>query len=55
MKQKVYLIVEDYPYTKVIARVFSTEEKAKKALNERDEMTGERRYVGFHIVEREIE
>ena len=55
MKQKVYLIVEDAPYTKVYARVFSTEEKAKAALRERDDLTGERLYPDCHIIEREIE
>lgn len=55
MKQKVYLIVEDYPYTKVYARVFSTEEKAKAALRERDDLTGERLYPDCHIIERTIE
>jgi len=55
MKQKVYLIVEDAPYTKVYARVFSNEEKAQKAMEERDDVTGERLYPDCHVIEREIE
>ena len=55
MKQKVYLIVEDYPYTKVYARVFSTEEKANEALKERDDLTGLRLYPDCHVIERTIE
>ena len=33
-KQKVYLIVEDQPKTKVYARVFGSKENAEKALEE---------------------
>lgn len=54
-KQKVYLIVEDQPKTKVYARVFGSKENAEKALEERDHRTGERLYPGCHIIERTIE
>ena len=52
---KVYLIVEDLPKTKVYGRVFKTKERAEKALEERDDRTGERLYPSCHIVERTIE
>ena len=52
---KVYLIVEDLPKTKVYGRVFKTKERAEKALEERDERTGERLYPDCHVIEREIE
>ena len=52
---KVYLIVEDLPKTKVYGRVFKTKERAEKALEERDERTGERLYPDCHIIERFIE
>ncbi len=55
MEQKVYLIVQDKPFGKVFARVFGSNEKAEKALNERDEMTGEKLYPDCHIIERTIE
>lgn len=54
-KQKVYLIVEDQPKTKVYARVFRTQESAENALQERDERTGEKRYPACHVIERTIE
>lgn len=55
-EKKVYLIVQDKPYGKVYARVFGSYEKAEKAMNERDERTGERLYPEpCHIIEREIE
>lgn len=54
-KQKVYLIVEDQPKTKVYARVFGTQESAEKALQERDERTGERLYPACHVIERIVE
>jgi len=52
---KVYLIVDDLPKTKVYCRVFKTKERAEKALEERDERTGERLYPACHVVERIIE
>ena len=52
---KVYLIIEDLPKTKVYGRVFKTKERAEKALEERDERTGERLYPDCHIIERIIE
>ena len=52
---KVYLIVEDLPKTKVYGRVFKTKERAEKALEERDERTGEKIYSACHVVERIIE
>ncbi len=52
---KVYLIVEDLPKTKVYGRVFKTKERAEKALEERDVITHERLYPSCHIVERTIE
>ena len=52
---KVYLLVEDHPKTKVYARVFKTQESAEKALQERDERTGERLYPACHVIERIIE
>ncbi len=52
---KVYLIVEDQPKTRVFARVFKTIAKAEKALEERDERTGEKLYPHCHIIERTIE
>ena len=52
---KVYLIVEDQPKTKVFARVFGTLQKAEKALEERDDRTGEKLYPCCHIIERTIE
>lgn len=55
MEQKVYLIVQDKPESKVFARVFGSYEKAEKALNERDERTGEKLYTDCHIIERTIE
>ena len=54
-KQKVYLIVEDQPRTKVYARVFGSKESAENALQERDERTGEKRYPACHVIERTIE
>jgi len=54
-EQKVYLIVQDKPFGKVFARVFGSQEKAEKALNERDERTGEKLYPDCHIIERTIE
>lgn len=53
--KKVYMIVEDQPKTKVYARVFLTKEGAEKALEERDERTGERLYPTCHVIERIIE
>lgn len=53
--QKVWLIVEDQPKTKVYARVFGSKESAEKALQERDERTGERLYPACHVIERTIE
>lgn len=53
--KKVYMIVEDQPKTKVYARVFLTKEGAEKALEERDERTGERLYPACHVIERIIE
>ena len=55
MEQKVYLIVQDKPVRKVFARVFSSVEKAEKAMNERDERSGEKLYTDCHIIERTIE
>ena len=55
MEQKVYLIVQDKPFGKVFARVFGSQEKAEKAMNERDERTGEKLYPDCHIIERTIE
>ena len=55
MSQKVYLIVETKAVAKVFARVFETQEKAEKAMNERDERTGERLYPECHVIERNIE
>jgi len=52
---KVYLIVDDLPKTKVYGRVFKTKQRAEKALEERDERTGERLYPVCHIIERTIE
>ena len=52
---KVYLIVEDLPKTKVYGRVFKTKERAEKAIEERDDRTGERLYHACHVVERTIE
>ena len=54
-EQKVYLIVQDKSFGKVFARVFGSYEKAEKALNERDERTGEKLYPDCHIIERTIE
>lgn len=54
-EQKVYLIVQDKAYGKVFARVFGSLESVKKALNERDERTGEKLYPDCHFVERTIE
>lgn len=54
-EQKVYLIVQDKPFCKVFARVFGSMEKAEKAMNERDERTGEKLYPDCHIIERTIE
>ena len=54
-KQTVFLIVKDQPKTKVYARVFGTKERAEKALEGRDERTGEKIYTDCHIVERTIE
>jgi hypothetical protein len=54
-KWKVYMIVEDQPKTKVYARVFLTKESAEKALEERDERTGERLYPACHVIERIVE
>ena len=53
--KKVYLIAGDQPKTKVYARVFRKKEKAEKALEERDNITGERLYPNCHIIERTIE
>lgn len=53
--KKVYMIVENQPKTKVFARVFRTQESAEKALQERDERTGERLYKACHVIERSIE
>lgn len=53
--KKVYMIVEDQPQTKVYARVFLTRESAEKALEERDERTGERLYPACHVIERIVE
>lgn len=53
--KKVYMIVEDQPKTKVYARVFLTKESAEKALEERDERTGERLYPACHVIERIVE
>lgn len=55
MEQKVYLIVQDKPVCKVFARVFGSMEKAEKAMNERDETSGEKLYTDCHIIERTIE
>lgn len=55
MEQKVYLIVQDKPVCKVFARVFGSQEKAEKAMNERDENSGEKLYTDCHIIERTIE
>ena len=52
---KVYLIVDDMPKTKVYCRVFKTQERAEKAIEERDDRTGERLYPACHVVERTIE
>ena len=52
---RVYMIVEDQPKTKVYARVFLTKEGAEKALEERDERTGERLYPACHVIERIVE
>lgn len=52
---RVYLIVQDKPYGKVYARVFGSMERAEKAMNERDERTGERLYPGCHIIDRVVE
>ena len=54
-EQKVYLIVQDKPFGKVFARVFGSQEKAEKAMNERDETSGEKLYTDCHIIERTIE
>lgn len=54
-KTKVYLIVEDQPKTRVFARVFGTMYNAEKALEERDDRTGERLYPCCHIIERTVE
>lgn len=54
-KQKVYLIVEDQPKTKVYARVFGSKESAENALQERDKRTGERLYKACHVIERIVE
>ena len=54
-KQKVYLIVEDQPKTKVYARVFRSKGSAEEALQERDERTGEKLYPTCHIIERRLE
>ena len=54
-EQKVYLIVQDKPFGKVFARVFGSMEEAEKAMNERDEISGERLYADCHIIERTIE
>ena len=53
--EKVYLIVKNQNDPKVIARVFKTQEKAEKVMNERDERTGERLYPECHVIERTIE
>lgn len=53
--EKVYLIVRNQNDPKVIARVFKTQEKAEKVMNERDERTGERLYPECHVIERTIE
>ena len=52
---KVYLIVDDLPKTKVYCRVFKTKERAEKAIEERDDRTGEMLYPACHVVERIIE
>lgn len=51
----VFLIVEDQPRTKVYARVFRERKIAEEALEERDDMTGEKLYPNCHIIERKIE
>lgn len=53
--KKVYLIVKDQPNSKVYARVFRTQESAEKALQERDERTGEKLYPACHVIERIVE
>lgn len=53
--KRVFLIVDDQPKMKVYARVFRTQESAEKALQERDERTGERLYPACHVIERTIE
>ena len=53
--RRVFLIIEDQPKTKVYARVFKTKERAEKAIEERDDRTGERLYPACHVVERIIE
>lgn len=53
--KKVFLIVDDQPKTKVYARVFRSKENAEKALEERDDRTGEKLYPHCHIIERTIE
>lgn len=53
--KKVFLIVDDQPKTKVYARVFRSKENAEKALEERDDRTGERLYPHCHIIERTLE
>lgn len=53
--KKVFLIVDDQPKTKVYARVFRSKENAEKALEERDDRTGEKLYPHCHIIERTLE
>jgi hypothetical protein len=53
--KKVYLIVGNQPKQKVYARVFRFQKSAEKALQERDERTGERLYKDCHVIERTIE
>ena len=55
MEEKVYLIVKNQEDPKVLARVFKTQEKAEKVLNERDERTGERLYPQCRVIERTLE
>lgn len=55
MEEKVYLIVKNQEDPKVFARVFKTQEKAEKVLNERDERTGERLYPQCRVIERTLE
>lgn len=56
MEEKVYLIVQDLPSsTKILARVFSSPEKAQEVIDSRDERTGEKFYPNSRVIECVVE